>query len=277
METVQSTNRPLSPSNILSKKQLEALCEVSDFETGEFLRSTFTYIDEHDFAWFGQARGVRKYDLTAHELRKSLRLIPDEKIYPKVTPSITVVPTERQTDFFVKRPKLLCLDNEEEAKLLPPMVIEEAKVLEFLKLNHHPNLVRYHGCVVKRGRITGIALERHAMILQYRYEDDERYLDVNACLDGIRAGLRHLHSLGLAHNDLNPTNIALDEEDNPIILDFGSCRRFGEQLISAGTPGWIDEDYTISGQRNDESALRKLAVWLENQKFGKANRTSHNN
>jgi serine/threonine protein kinase len=52
----------------------------------------------------------------------------------------------------------------------------------------------------------------------------------------IRAGARHLHSLGLAHNDLNPTNIAVDGDDDPILLDFGSCRRFGEHL-SGGTNG----------------------------------------
>jgi len=39
-------------------------------------------------------------------------------------------------------------------------------------------------------------------------------------MDGIRAGVEHLHSLGLAHNGLNPTNIAVNTEDNPIQLDF---------------------------------------------------------
>ena len=57
-------------------------------------------------------------------------------------------------------------------------------------------------------------------------------------------------------------NIAFDKEDNPIILDFRSCKKFGEQLISAGTPGWIDEYFTESARQNDESALRKLEGWL---------------
>ena len=262
MGTDQSTNSNslLERSDIHSKGQLTALCEVSDSETGEFLRSTFTYVDGRDTAWFGQISGVRKYDLTAQELRRSLERIPDDKIYPKAVPNITVVPSAKKKSFFVQRPQLLCLDNEEEAKLLPRMLIEEAGVLEFLKQNHHPNLVRYHGCIVERGRITGLALEPHGMILQYRYDDDdERDLDIDTCLDGIRAGIRHLHSLGFAHNYLNPMNIALDKEDTPIILDFGSCRRFGEQLISAGTPGWTDENYIISEQRHDKIALEKFS------------------
>jgi len=87
-------------------------------------------------------------------------------------------------------------------------------------------------------------------------------------MDGIRAGVKRLHSLGLAHNDLNPTNIALGAEDNPAILDFGSCKKFGEELVSAGTPGWIDEDYTTSAQQHDIVAIGKIEAWLreENQK-----------
>jgi serine/threonine protein kinase len=85
-------------------------------------------------------------------------------------------------------------------------------------------------------------------------------------LNGIRAGPGHTHSLGYANSDLSPTNIALDSKDNPIILDFGSCKRFGEQLLSAGTYGWIDEDYSISAQLHDESAIKKIEVWLIEEK-----------
>jgi hypothetical protein len=61
---------------------LTSLSEVTDYETGEFLRSTFTYVDGEDIAWVGQAPGIRKYDLTAGDLKQELRRIPDEKIYP---------------------------------------------------------------------------------------------------------------------------------------------------------------------------------------------------
>jgi serine/threonine protein kinase len=138
--------------------------------------------------------------------------------------------------------------------------------LEFLKQNHHPNIVRYHGCTVNRGRITGIALEKYGVILQYRYEDVPNDLDIAACMNGIRAGVKHLHSLGLAHNDLNPSNIALDGDDTPVILDFGSCKKFGEELLSGGTYGWIDEDYSTSSQSHDESALDKIEAWLLKEK-----------
>ncbi|EME43204.1 hypothetical protein DOTSEDRAFT_72553 [Dothistroma septosporum NZE10] len=244
-----------------SRRDLTALGEVSDAGTGAFLCSAFTYLDKHDCMWFGQAN-VRKLNLTVDDLRHNLERVPDEKIYPVVEPFITIVTNADRPGFFIKRPRGLRLTDEELAKLLPRMLIEEAEILEFLQRNQHPNIVRYYGCTVRRGHITGIVLERHSMILQYRHEDDDRHFDVTACIQGIRAGVAHLHSLGFAHNDLNPANIALDKKDNPVILDFGSCRKFNEQLITAGTPGWIDDNYKTSSPGHDRSAIQKLEVWM---------------
>jgi serine/threonine protein kinase len=200
--------------------------------------------------------------LTVADLNRLLERVPDEKIYPLKTTTLSVVSEETRSQFYIKRPKLLCLDNKTEAKLLPQLLLGEAEVLQFLEQNPHPNIIRFHSCTVNRGRIMGIALEKHSVILQYRHEDVPHPLDINACMDGIRAGMDYIHSLEFGHNDLNPTNIALDANDNPIILDFGSCRRFGERLLSRGTSGWIDEDYSTSAQCHDKSAIKKIEAWL---------------
>ncbi|KAH8714801.1 kinase-like domain-containing protein [Phaeosphaeriaceae sp. PMI808] len=255
--------------DIRSKRDLTTLSEVTDYETSKFLRSTFTYVNKEGIAWFGRVPGIRKYDLSVEDLKRELRRIPDEKIYPLHT-WMSVVPEVDQKNLFIKRPKISCADNEYEVKLVPQMLFEEAEILEFLKQHHHPNIVNYHGCTVNRGYITGLALERYEVILQYRYEDVPHDLDIAACMNGIRAGVRHLHSLGLAHNDLNPTNIALDNNDNPIILDFGSCKKFGEELLSGGTYGWIDEDYSTSAPRHDKSAMDKIEAWLVEEKNNSA-------
>jgi len=270
----QAQANALLRPNGLSKRDLTSLSEVTDYETGEFLRSTFTYVDEEDIVWAGRAPGIRKYDLTTDDLRRELRLIPDEKIYP-LHAQVSVVSGADPKKLFIKRPKMACADNEYELKLVPQMMLEEAKVLEVLKQHPHRNLVRYYGCTINRGRITGLALERYEIILQYRYEDVPHELDVTACMSGIRAGVKFLHSLGLAHNDLNPTNIALDSNDNPIILDFGSCKKFGEELVSGGTYGWIDEVYTTSAQRHDESAMHKIETWLIKERDNRARGIEH--
>lgn len=244
-------------------KQDFTICEVEDSSTGSVLRTTFWFVDAYNSAWFGEVPGVRKYGLDVEDLKRNVRRIPDEVIYPDLKDGLTTITDDHNVkDYYIKRPKLLCLDNSEETQLLPKMLSEEAYVLELLKPHGHPNLVRYYGCISKQGRIAGIVLEKYDVVLQYRFEDDPRALDVDACMNGIRAGIEHLHSLGFAHNDLNPMNIALNKDDQPVILDFGSCRKFGDTLLSGGTPGWIDEDYSASDPHHDESALQKLYLWL---------------
>ncbi|KAI4703464.1 hypothetical protein J4E89_010040 [Alternaria sp. Ai002NY15] len=249
-------------ANIRSKRDLKQLCEVVHIETGAFIRSTFTYIDDHERAWFGQTTEKRKYDLTVEDLNRLLQQVPDEKIYPLKTTGLSIVPEETRSQYYIERPKLLCLDDEAETKLLPQLLLGEAEVLQFLEQNPHPNIIRFHGCTVSRSRFTGIALDQYSVMLQYRHKDVSQPLDIETCMRGIRSALKHLHFLGLAHNDLNPSNIALDTNDNPILLDFGSCRRFGEVLLTGGTPGWIDEDYSTSAQCHDELAAEKIETWL---------------
>ena len=254
---------------IRCKRDLTALCEVEDAETGAVKRSTYTYVEANGSVWFGQMIGVRKYDLTLQDLRRTLKRIPDEIIYPPSTPDITVLQEVDARSCYIKRPQFLCLDSPEETELLPRMLIEEAQILELLALHPHPNLVRYHGCTSRHGRLTGLVLERFDVILQFRIEHDPRDLDIAACVNGIRAGIKHLHALGLAHNDITPFNVALDETDTPVILDFGSCRPFGETLLSAGTPGWVDEDFDTSARHHDEIAIHRLEAWLVSKKLDK--------
>ncbi|KAI6920160.1 hypothetical protein KC355_g17294, partial [Hortaea werneckii] len=126
---------------LASKRDLAGLCEVEDFETGTFLRTTFTFVDAYNNAWFGQVSGVRKYDLDVEDIRRNLFRIPDETIYPELTAGLTVVAdNDDLSRYYIKRPKLLCLDDADEAQLLQEMLIQEARVLEHLKPHGHRNL-----------------------------------------------------------------------------------------------------------------------------------------
>ena len=82
-------------------------------------------------------------------------------------------------------------------------------------------------------------------------------------IDGIKSGVEHLHSLRYAHNDLNLNNIIVSKDNTPIIIDLGSYKHFNKALISRGTCGWIDEDFTTSKRRYNEAALIKLWEWLK--------------
>lgn len=95
----------------------------------------------------------------------------------------------------------------------------------------------------------------------------------------LRAGVDQLHYHGLAHNDLNPSNILLTKDDRAIIIDFDSCKRFGEPVVDSGTPGCIeegtlDEEIRISTPHNDEVALAIIKSWLVTKEEERARQQS---
>jgi len=162
-------------ADIKSRHDLTDLCEVEDIETGAVLRSPFTFVDVDNIVWFGQVCGVRKYDLTVEDLRQNLQRISDDTIYPEKTPGLTILADNEDLEvLYIERPKFLCLDDAEETRMIPRLLLEEARILESLKPFPHSNLVRYHGCLSKWGRTVGLALEKHDTILQYRFEDNPR-------------------------------------------------------------------------------------------------------
>jgi serine/threonine protein kinase len=234
-----------SPPPTLTKQDV-SLFEVFAADDAAFRRTIFTYIDINEQAWAGETHDLRKYDLTDQNLRAKLRRIPDDDVFPKIVHGITVLSQHFDiTKLFLKRPQIHCLLEEFGGSLVPQILLEEVQVMEFLARHPHPNIVPYHGCMVKRGHITGIALPRYQKILDRRFHHDASGLDLGRFERQCRDAIDHIHSLGIAHNDLNPSNIALDTHDDPIIIDWGSCKEFGELLglsplslkIQHGQPG----------------------------------------
>jgi serine/threonine protein kinase len=97
--------------------------------------------------------------------------------------------------------------------------------------------------------------------------------NIKASLNGILAGIKHLHSLGLVHNDINPGNVMFDEDGTPILIDFDSCRQAGELLLETETKRtyhWHDPRVNIAQEENDLHAFEELKIWLigsENDRF----------
>jgi serine/threonine protein kinase len=255
------------PPKVESTRDLRPLTEWFSVEDGQqtFSRCTFAIVTNEYRVYIGQAP-IRKYNLTAKIINESLKFVPDEEVYPEAPPNITIAldPTNDKK-FFIKGPTLSLYDTLAGTDSLSRLLLQEAEALELLSgIRQHPNVVRYHGCLVKRGRIVGIVLDRLTELLEYRFEDKGREpFDAEACMRKMKSVVQFLHSQGLAHNDIKPTNIMLNEHDEPYIIDLGSCLPFGSLLITGGTLGWIDEEYTHSARWNDEIALRKLRTWLK--------------
>ncbi|THG15318.1 hypothetical protein TEA_008786 [Camellia sinensis var. sinensis] len=149
------------------------------------------------------------------------------------------------------------------------------EVVMISKLQHR-NLVRLLGCCV----------EGKEKMLVYEYMPNksldaflfdpqkQKLLDWSKRFDiieGIGRGLLYLHRdsrLRIIHRDLKTSNILLDEELNPKILDFGMARIFcGEEHQAntrrvVGTYGYMSPEYAMQGLFSEKSDVFSFGVLL---------------
>jgi hypothetical protein len=68
-------------------------------------------------------------------------------------------------------------------------MLEEAETMELLLRNPHPHIIRYHGCLVERGRIVSLVLDRLPITLKQRLDEGVQHFDVEGCMRKIRSGV----------------------------------------------------------------------------------------
>ncbi|KID62954.1 uncharacterized protein G6M90_00g079550 [Metarhizium brunneum] len=188
--------------------------------------------------------------------------IPLENIWPLFSDHFSQAMELSSSKYYIKEPNLLSYGDSPAALQSSNEILNEVLVCEILKVNPHPNIASYIGCVVTNGRIRGICLTRYKMTLDERLQDTKAF-DTDACLREIELGIRHLHSLGLIHNDINPANIMVDDSDRPVIIDFDSCSHHGEKLgPKAGTWGWFIQGMEFARYENDFFGLAKLREYM---------------
>ncbi len=267
-------------------QDLHYLGEAFDLGSGEevFLYTSFAWFDAEDHAYFGLLRKP-KLQITLDGFASALELIPDHEIYPLLgdaeiplstaPENINMAAAADLADIFIKRPNIKEYDTYKEhdcLSILTTPMLDEAVALQHISQHEqHPNVVRFHGCRVHRGRITGLLLARYEENLR-QFLGEGKTVDKERILNGLQSAIRHLHSLGLAHNDINPTNIMVDEKSGePVLIDFGSCHKIGDKMTaSRGTPGWTEDgdDYILSKESHDVSALEKIRLWLDKPDLG---------
>ena len=186
-----------------------------------------------------------------------MRPIPTAHLWPTYSNDLTPAPDPLPLDCYIKRPSMIQY-SEDATSGIPNLFLAEARTCELLSKHPHPNIARYHGCLVRDNRLTGLCFAKYDKTLEDRRKCDDNTLPRHI-LKGIESGIHHLHSLGIIHNDVNPSNIMFKaDDDTPVIIDFDSCGREGDRLVKAGTMGWSDDSFDVAATKNDYYGLKKI-------------------
>ncbi|KAK5022074.1 hypothetical protein LTR13_011479 [Exophiala sideris] len=223
---------------------------------GAFLHTTVIAIDQDQKLYFAKVHD-RQTNARSEQIQQWFE-IPLEHIYPSLPADLSVFQGELNASIYHKKPRFSAYDC---SPHLAESLLREATIYERLQQNKSPSIARCHGCIVSSGRIVGIALSMYDQTLDERMRQGFEHTQAVRWLDQIRQGLEVLHSKGLAHNDLNPWNVMVSNED-AVIIDFDSCCPLGEALLKCGTPDWADDSAMISATANDEYSLQKIAAVL---------------
>ncbi|WPH00191.1 Hypothetical protein R9X50_00301400 [Acrodontium crateriforme] len=198
------------------------------------------------------------------EILACLEPVPPENINPPFPPEFTRAPSLDSSKYYLKAPSFTYDDAQNGKSFVADCLLNEATVLEQLKKTPHPNIVSYHGCVVEDSRIIRLCLSRYEQNLT-SYIDERLSEDRKIQIMGdVEAGVLHLHSLGLAHNDINPDNICLGQDGHhAVIIDFDSCMPFGQRLMKGkGNSSQPEDDGPISARANDFDGLDMIHDFL---------------
>ncbi|OQD81982.1 hypothetical protein PENANT_c024G02841 [Penicillium antarcticum] len=242
-----------------------------------FQRTTVVYsVNGAIYRAYSRKRYAEAQNIQIGDLYGTNR-IQSALVFPEFQDSFTKVeePGPHHSRWFLKKPSLSPY-TPRYPTLIKETWIEEVKACEILKESPHPNVAQYHGCaVLEDGTIRGIYFTSYDETLMERVNPlrrnkldsayERRGADqgqVESWVEKIERGIRHLHGLGIVHNDLNPSNIMF-HGDNPVIIDFDSSRPMGHDLsLVKRTDEWHDGKVTEALPSNDLDALEEIKSWL---------------
>ncbi|KAI0881286.1 kinase-like protein [Annulohypoxylon maeteangense] len=258
------------PHDIQAFTDLDGATGVPNEGKPEGEYTTFWKYYQNGEAYFAQIFKPRP-DINIAEVKEAMRRIPDADIYPEIPEGVNLkemATTEKpDTELYIKRPSLLTYETSSPHEWIRDVFLGEAEIMEKVSSIQHKNIIQYYGCLKRDGRLAGIALERHKCNLNefFMWQMDKNgAIDSQRFMEELESAIFHLHQAGLAHNDLKPSNILLDKDNLPVLIDYGSCRPFGGRLMEGGTPGWCDHQKLVmfSDKEHDLFGLNKIREWL---------------
>lgn len=145
------------------------------------------------------------------------------------------------------------------------MIRERAKLEASLSFSH-PNLVQMIGLCeynsdtgpifILSGYIAGITLETHVREQLNNLSPNERVKKISHEICSVLDALQYLHSRGVVHRDVKPSNIMLENGSNVKLMDLGIARMNGGNKYSSygfiGTPQYAAPEQILRDGKNTE-------------------------
>lgn len=142
---------------------------------------------------------------------------------------------ENNTPYFLKiydmshTPKELLYENKEVLEFLNCMDLSHQNILEF----------------IDKGCFSAVDKEYHYMITKF-YQGELLEDHVNRCgklstaesvriIKGVLNGVSYMHNYGILHNKINLSNVIIDNNLSPTIIDLGNSCRVGDKIIVYNT------------------------------------------
>ncbi|XP_072274152.1 serine/threonine-protein kinase 16 [Pyxicephalus adspersus] len=148
--------------------------------------------------------------------------------------------------------RILCHDREDRKEALHEV--------EMHRMFNHPNILHLVGhCMIEKGPKWEAWLllpyvkrgtlwnEVEALRDKNTFLPEEKILYI---LHGICRGLKAIHDQGYAHRDLKPTNVLLEDDDRPLLMDLGSMNHARIEVSGSrqamSVQDWAAQRCTIS-------------------------------
>jgi len=205
------------------------------------------------------------------------KLVPEGKHPNYKAGEMTCFKYRSKAGLYFKKVDLLRYHNELfDSDWIEALTTREIAHCELLRKHPHPNICRYHGVDHKKDlAITGIYFDRYDTTLQDLVEAGKQF-DPQKCIEDIRAGLKHIHSLGFVHSDIKPENIFVNVEAHCFVIDdFDSMQKQGEHVVvKGGTHGWLPEGVVgnanhVANIGDDWYVFHMIIAWIRRRGNGR--------
>ncbi|KFH48389.1 Serine/threonine-protein kinase-like protein [Hapsidospora chrysogenum ATCC 11550] len=134
----------------------------------------------------------------------------------------------------------------------------------FLRRVNHPSIIKFYG---SDARFYSIYMEYLSSPDLAKLRDRSHYFngneeDAKRVFRDMASALEYLHRERILHNDIKPSNILYNQDQPPILIDFGLASAFGSRVCDGGTPWYVPAEYLVYNQRGSPSDVFALGVTM---------------